>query len=78
MFVRCATDDEEFSRDFAIGKIKSINEFSELVYVEFFDICGVSVFYLKPENKEYYINKISHLKIRIGAIVKYEKEKYYF
>ncbi len=76
MFVRCATDDEEFSRDFAIGKIKLINEFSELAYVEFYDICGVSVFYPKPESKEYDINKVSHLKIRTGATIKYKKEKY--
>lgn len=76
MFVRCSTDDEKFSRDFAIGKIKSINEFSELVYVEFYDICGVSMFYAKPESKNYNINKVSHLKIRIGSTVKYKEEKY--
>ncbi len=76
MFVRCAIDDEKFSRDYAIGKIKEIDEFSELVDIIFFDVNGVGKFYPKPKNKKYNVNKISHIKIRIGAIVKYKKTRY--
>ncbi len=76
MFVRCAIDNEKYSRDYAIGKIRSIDEFSELAGIEFFDITGIGVFYPKPENKQYKIHSVSHCKIRTGATVKHKKEKY--
>ena len=76
MYVRCAIDDEEFSRDFALGKVRSVDKFSELAKVEFYDINGVGQFYPKPDNRDYNLNKISHLKIRIGAIVKYKNAFY--
>lgn len=76
MFVRCPIDDEKYSRDYAIGKIKSVDDFSELVDVEFYDVTGVGVFYSKPENKEYSIANVSHSKIRIGAQVQYKRKKY--
>ena len=76
MYVRCAIDNEKYSRDFAIGKIKSVDKFSELVSVEFFDVTGVGMFYSKPENKDYNINNVSHCKIRIGAFVQYKGERY--
>ena len=38
MFVRCSIDNEKYPRDYAIGKVKAVNEFSELVDVEFNDI----------------------------------------
>ena len=34
MFVRCSIDNEKYPRDYAIGKVKAVNEFSELVDVE--------------------------------------------
>lgn len=76
MFVRCPIDNEKYARDYAVGKIKSINEFSERAEVEFFDITGVGIFYPRPENKEYNLYNISHCKIRTGAIVSYKKRKY--
>ena len=69
MFVRCAIDNEKYSRDYAIGKIKSVDDFSELMDVEFFDVTGVGVFYSKPENGKYGVNSVSRCKIRIGAQV---------
>lgn len=76
MFVRCPIDDEKYPRDYAIGKVINIDEFSELADVEFFDITGVGVFYPTPENKQYKLNEISHCKIRIGATVQCQKNKY--
>lgn len=76
MFVRCSIDDEKYSRDYAIGKVKSIDEFSELLEIQFFDVTGIGDFYPKPENKQYSLHNVSHCKIRIGAIVKYKKTKY--
>lgn len=76
MYVRCAIEDEVYPRDFALGRIKSINEFTELASIEFFDVNGISVFYEKPENGDYAISKLSHLKIRVGAKVFYCKEEY--
>lgn len=76
MFVRCPIDDEKYSRDYAIGKIKSIDNFSELLDVEFYDVTGIGIFYSKPENKKYNIADVSHSKIRIGAQVQYKRKKY--
>ena len=53
MFVRCPIDEEKYSRDYAIGKVKSIDEFSELVEIQFFDVTGIGEFYPKPDNKQY-------------------------
>lgn len=75
MFVRCSIDNEKYPRDFAIGKIKAIDEFSELVEVEFYDITGIGLYYQKPENKRYGLNTLSHCKIRTGAIVKHKRKK---
>lgn len=52
MFVRCSIDDEKYSRDYAIGKVKSIDEFSELLEIQFFDVTGIGDFYPKPENQK--------------------------
>lgn len=76
MFVRCAIDNEKYSRDYAIGKIKSVDDFSELMDVEFFDVTGVGVFYSKPENGKYGVNSVSRCKIRIGAQVQYKRKIY--
>ena len=76
MFVRCAIDDEKYSRDYAIGKVKSVDDFSELVEVEFDDVTGVGIYYSKPEKKQYNKNNVSHCKIRIGAIVQCQEKKY--
>lgn len=76
MFVRCSIDNEKYSRDYAIGKIKAVNEYSELVDVEFNDITGVGVFYPKPESKQYRLNMVSHCKIRMGATILYKRKKY--
>ena len=76
MFVRCSIDNEKYPRDFAIGKIKSVDKFSELVEVEFYDITGIGLYYKKPENKSYSINVISHCKIRTDAIVNCKRQKY--
>jgi len=74
MFVRCAIDEKKYARDFAIGKIKSVDEFSEIAEVEFFDVTGVGIFYKKPENRQYDFNSISRCKIRVGAQVLYRKK----
>lgn len=76
MFVRCAIDNEKFSRDFAIGKVKSVDEFSELINVEFYDVTGVGYFYPKPENRSYNSNRVYHCKIRIGAKVQHKAKSY--
>ncbi len=76
MFVRCLIDNEKYPRDFAIGKIKSFDEFSELAEVKFSDITGVGLYYQKPENKKYSLQSISHCRIRIGAIVNYRRKSY--
>lgn len=76
MFVRCPIDEEKYSRDYAIGKVKSIDEFSELVEIQFFDVTGIGEFYPKPDNKQYNLHSVSHCKIRNGAIVKYKKARY--
>jgi len=76
MFVRCSIDNEKYPRDFAIGKVKAVDEFSELAEVEFNDITGVGVFYPRPENKQYNIKTVSHCKIRIGATIEYKSKKY--
>lgn len=76
MFVRCPIDEEKYSRDYAIGKVKSIDEFSELVKIQFFDVTGIGEFYPKPDNKQYNLHSVSHCKIRNGAIVKYKKARY--
>lgn len=76
MFVRCSIDNEKYPRDYAIGKVKAINEFSELVDVEFNDTTGVGVFYPKPENRQYKLDMVSHCKIRVGAAVQYKRKNY--
>lgn len=76
MYVRCAIDDEVFHRDFALGKINSINEFSELAYVDFYDVNGISAFYKIPDKNSFTLGDLSHLKIRNGAKVLYDNEEY--
>lgn len=76
MIVRCPIDDEKYSRDYAIGKVKSIDEFSELVEIQFYDVTGIGEFYPKPENKYYSFCAVSHCKIRVGALVRYKELKY--
>lgn len=76
IFVRCSIDNEKYPRDFAIGKIKAVDEFSESVEVEFSDVTGIGVYYQKPENKKYNLYDVNHCKIRKGAIVTYQNRQY--
>ena len=76
IFVRCSIDNEKYPRDFAIGKIKAVDEFSESVEVEFSDVTGIGVYYQKPENKKYNLYDVNHCKIRKGAIVIYQNRQY--
>lgn len=77
MFVRCPVDEDlDYPRDYAIGKVKSIDEFNELVEVQFFDVTGVSVFYPKPKDQEFRLDSINHLKVKIGAKVLYQNSHY--
>lgn len=74
MYVRCPIDNEKYHRDYVMGKVKDVDEFSELVNIEFFDITGVGVYYPKPDNRQYSVKSVSHCKIRLGAKVKYKKK----
>lgn len=79
MYVRCAIDVDypEDPRDFILGKIISINDFSETAAVEFYDLIGIHDYYQIPENMDISISRLQHCKIQNGAIVEYNGEKYH-
>lgn len=76
MYVRCSTEEnEENPRYFATGQIVSINNFSEMASVVFYDVLGIKVYYEIPQNKDYPLSRISHVFFHEGALVYYRKEK---
>lgn len=77
MYIRCGVDDELYPRDFAIGRIKSIDNFSETASIEFFDIDNVGIYFIKPNDRDVSIKKIEHIKIRKDSTVIYKDRKYY-
>lgn len=79
MYVRSSIDsDEKNPREFILGKIASIDDFSQNVNVIFLDCNNVSVFYpLNEKNKNYKINKVSHCKIKNNARVMHNDCYYY-
>jgi len=78
MYVRCAIDVEhpEDPRDFILGKIISINDFSETAAVEFYDLIGIHDYYQIPEDMDMSLSRLQHCKIQNGAIVEYNGVKY--
>lgn len=79
MYVRCAIDIDhpDEPRDFILGKIISINTFSETAAIEFYDLLGIHEYYQIPEDMELSLSRLQHCKIQNGAIVEYNGEKYH-
>lgn len=79
MYVRCAIDVDhpDEPRDFILGKIVSINDFSETAAIEFYDLIGIHEYYQIPEDMELSLSRLQHCKIQKGAIVEYNGEKYH-
>ncbi|WP_019680703.1 SNF2-related protein [Ruminococcus flavefaciens] len=79
MYVRCAIDVDhpDEPRDFILGKIVSINSFSETAAIEFYDLIGIHEYYQIPEDIELSLARLQHCKIQNGAIVEYNGEKYH-
>ena len=77
MIVRCPIDKEnpKIPREFATGKIEKLDDFSEMVYVNFYDVNGVSAYHGKPAPINIMSNKLRRIKIRDGATVKYDNEE---
>jgi len=78
MYVRYATDFEypENPRDFILGKIIELNDFSETASLEFYDYIGISQYYQVPEKMECSYSKLQHCKIQNGTIVRYNASYY--
>lgn len=73
--VRCPIDyNEDFHRDFAIGKIISVNEDEKKVRIEFFDTNNVVEYYDKPEIKEISLSQVNKTKLNNNAKVLYNNE----
>ncbi|MBQ6943021.1 MAG: DEAD/DEAH box helicase family protein [Ruminococcus sp.] len=79
MYVRCAIDIDhpEEPRDFLLGKIIRINNFSETATIEFYDLIGIHEYYQIPEDMELSLSRLQHCKILNGATVEYNGEKYH-
>ena len=78
MYVRCSIDTEypDEPRDFILGKIISVNLFSEMALVEFYDLIGLHEYYPLPEDMDISLSRLQHCKIQNGAIVEYDGLKY--
>jgi ATP-dependent helicase HepA len=80
IYVRCPFDLENdvYPRDFYCGQVTSIDEFKNTALVEFYDTNGVTTYYgdRVPLKQNVSIDKLEHIRIRNGAIVKY-KNAYY-
>lgn len=78
MYVRCSVDTDYPSepRDFLLGKIKSINDFTETAVVEFFDIQGLNQYYNMPSNIEVSLSRLRHAAIERGSTGKYNDRFY--
>ena len=78
MYVRCPIDSEdmEHPRDFAIAKIKQIDEMANKAKVAFHDLYHISKFYHVPTEYEYPLRKLVHAQIHRDAIVRYSQAEY--
>ena len=78
MYVRCPVDIDYPSepRDFLLGKIKSIIDYTETAVVEFFDIQGLNQYYNMPSSIEVSLTKLRHVKIERGCFAKYKGSVY--
>lgn len=82
MYVRCPIDGtlETNSREFLLGKINSIDEFSETAVVEFLDCNDVTRFYpdlFDQKTMSFFSRNISRCRIKNGAKVRICND-YYF
>ena len=79
MYVRCPIDVEypNDPRDFAVGKIVSIDEFAEQAEVRFYDTKNISQFYSILEYETYSFSKLLRCKIEYNTLVKYHGEDYF-
>ena len=77
-YVRCKWDSEypNDPREFFYGKIRNINHVENTALVDFFDTNGVSTYYAIPKTCAYSLNELAHSRIRQGAIVEANKQKY--
>ena len=78
MYVRCSVDTDYPSepRDFLLGKIKSINDYTETAVVEFFDIQGINQYYNMPSSIEVSLSRLRHVMIKRGSTGKYHNSFY--
>ena len=78
MYVRCSVDTDYPSepRDFLLGKIKSINDYTETALVEFFDIQGLNQYYNMPSDVEVSLSRLRHAAIERGSTGKYNDSFY--
>ena len=78
MYVRCPVDTDYPSepRDFLLGKIKSINDYTETAVVEFFDIQGLNQYYNMPSSIEVSLSRLRHVMIERGSTGKYHNSFY--
>lgn len=78
MYVRYAIDFEypENPRDFILGEIIELNDFSETASLEFYDSIGISQYYQVPEKMECSYSKLQHCKIQNGTTVRYDDRTY--
>lgn len=79
MFVRCSIDNEsiENPREFALGKVIDLNEFSKECIINFYDVNNIRVYYPNiPISLKISTSELRRCKIRIGAIVEYQQKKY--
>lgn len=66
MYVRCPIDDEypEHPRRFILGQIIDIDNFQNIVIVEFHDMDNIGAVFGVPSTKEYSLNEVSHCEIQ--------------
>ena len=79
MYVRCAIDFEhpDEPRDFILGKIIQINDFSETASVEFYDLINIHDYYQIPDDIDIPLSRLQRCKIQNGTIVEYNGERYH-
>lgn len=76
MYVRVpANVNEEEPRDFYLGIIKEVDEFSKTLNIEFYDVTGISIYYEKPNNIKCKFRQALHCKLKVDTEVIYKKEK---
>jgi len=78
-YVRCSIDVEYPTepRDFALAKVIDIDEFAEIVNLEFMDLYGIRQYYAITETIKMPLSKVTHCRINIGAMVEYSSKIYY-